>query len=504
MTTRSKNVRVAFLILVAIVVLACGGEVDKPLDESQPNVVFILADDLGWSDLPVYGNHFNEAPNITRLAQDGMRFTDAYAACPVCSPTRASIQCGQYPARVGIIDFLPGHWRPYERLTVAQNRTQYLPQKVETLGELMKEAGYETGYFGKWHLGAREQNFPKNQGYDESVIFQGSPYYKFNEVMQPPQNFPEGKILSEALTDLGVSFIKKNKSKPFFLFLGHYDVHVQLNADSTLIQKYLQKDKVPGYPCNAIYAAMVEHIDNSVGSIVQALDSMGISDNTMVIFFSDNGGLVSRFDKIPLIADEKKYVYKDDSLLYIASSNAPLRAEKGTLYEGGIREPLIVKWPDKVEAGSISKSLISSVDFFPTFSSLVHRRSDSDQLLDGKSMIPSLRGQENSVDREIFWHYPVYHHSRPASAIRSGDWKLIYFYDTESTELYNLAEDIGEQNDLATENSEKNEELQQRLDQWLSEVGADLPVENTNFDEEKREEWGKHPGREALRAGEKL
>ena len=198
-------------------------------EEGPPNVVFILADDLGWADLPLYGNRFNEAPNLSKLASDGKIFTNAYAACPVCSPTRASIQTGQYPARLGIIDFLPGHWRPYEKLIPAQNRTQFLPVRMETLGEVMQSAGYQTGYFGKWHLGNQEQNFAKNQGYDESVIFQGSPYYHYNEVLKPKQDFPENKVLSEALTDLSISFIEKNQKNPFFLFLAHYDVPVFLH-----------------------------------------------------------------------------------------------------------------------------------------------------------------------------------------------------------------------------------------------------------------------------------
>ncbi len=495
------SVKLLFSVIVNLIFSVLFISCNKSDQEKTqpPNVVFILADDLGWADLPIYGNEFNEAPNITRLASQGCRFTDAYAACPVCSPTRASIQTGQYPARLGIIDFLPGHWRPYERLTVAQNRTQYLPLKYETLGELMKKNGYATGYFGKWHLGGQEQNFPKNQGYDQSVIFQGSPYYNYNEVLKPNQQFPKEKVLSEALTDLSIDFIDKNKSNPFFLFLAHYDVHVQLDADSALIEKYLKKPKTDGYPCNAVYAAMVEHIDQSVGRVMNKLETLDLDENTIVIFFSDNGGLIRRFDRIPLIAKSKQHIYEGDSLLYVASSNAPLRSEKGTLYEGGIREPLIVKWPGKITAGSTSQAIITSVDFFPTLQELT--KSSTVQEVDGESIFDKTDGKiENK--RAVYWHYPVYHHSTPASAVRSGDWKLLHFYEENNYELYNLKTDIGEEINLTKDHPEKVTELRGLLELWLEETGADLPGANDAFHPGKRYEWGKHPGREAMRKGE--
>ncbi|MBK8501517.1 MAG: sulfatase [Saprospiraceae bacterium] len=485
------------LVLFAMVLLliSCTAPEVRP-----PNVVFILADDLGWADLPAYGNRFNEAPYLQRLANEGRLFTNAYAACPVCSPTRASIQTGQYPARLGIIDFLPGHWRPFEKMIPAQNRTQYLPQKMETLGEIMQKAGYKTGYFGKWHLGNQEQNFAKNQGYSESVIFQGSPYFGYNEVLKPNQQFPEDKVLSEALTDLSISFIENNQADPFFLFLAHFDVHVQLDADSAKIVKYLNKPKVSGYPCNAVYAAMVENIDVSVGRILDKLAQLNLDENTIVIFFSDNGGLIRRFDRIPLIAESKSPIYHGDSLLYIASSNAPLRSEKGTLYEGGIREPLIIKWPGKIEPGSQSDAIISSVDFFPSLLDIIGMTTN--QVVDGESILPKLTQDRPNDSRNIFWHYPVYHHSVPASAVRSGDWKLIHFYDSAPSELYDLKSDISESNNLAEVNPKKRDELKDLLDTWLAETGADLPRVNPDFDETKRFEWGTHPGRDQLQQGE--
>lgn len=340
----------------------------------KPNVVFLLADDMGWADLPVYGNKFNEAPQLDRLANEGMRFTNAYAACPVCSPTRASIQSGQYPARVGVIDFIPGHWRPYEKVIVPQNRTQYLPSDIITIGE-----------------------------------------------------------------------------------------------------------------------AMIEHLDRSVGRILGTLDNLGLSKNTIVIFFSDNGGLNKRFDRIPLLDDSKLSIYENDSLQYIATSNKPLRGEKGTLLEGGIREPMIVKWPSHIKAGSVSNAIIISVDFFPTLVEIAGGKLPENQKFDGRSIVPVLKGKVGDKNRAIFWHYPVYHHAEPASAVRMDDWKLIQNLVTMNYELYNLKDDIGEVSNLAASNPGKVKELSMLLDKWRKDTGARLPVPNPDFNETKRYEWGTFP-----------
>lgn len=235
------------LFIFSILILACGSEQGQKgklvLEGTRPNIVFILADDLGWADLPVYGNNFNEAPQLTRLAENGIRFTDAYAACPVCSPTRASIMSGQYPARVGIIDFIPGHWRPFEEVIVPSNHTQYLPSEVITIGETMKQAGYATGYFGKWHLGNEEKHKPWNQGFEMTNEYRGGGFFGYADRMSTPLQVEPGTVLSEALTDLSIDFINNHKDRPFFLFLAHYDVHVQLDAETELIEKYLAKEK---------------------------------------------------------------------------------------------------------------------------------------------------------------------------------------------------------------------------------------------------------------------
>lgn len=487
------------LLTLCLAFNSCSTTAEKVEEnEPPPNIVFILADDLGWADLPSYGNAFNEAPNLDRLSQEGMQFSNAYAACPVCSPTRASIQSGQYPAHVGIIDFITGHWRPYEELIVPTNRTQYLPDSIITIGEAMKAAGYATGYYGKWHLGNADEHMPGAQGYDDWRIQRGGVFYNLksrNAIRPTDENLTDDERLSEVLTDYSVGFIEKNKDKPFFLFLAHYDVHVQLDGDMDLINKYLKKEKAGDYPGNAIYAAMVEHIDQSVGRIVSKLEELGLSENTMVVFFSDNGGLVSRFDEIPLLAKDKLPIYEGSDLQYIASSNAPLRAEKGTVFEGGIREPMIVKWPGKITPGSTSQALISSVDFYPTFVELANGKLPDQQAFDGESFTAVIEGNATNEERAIFWHYPVYHHDVPAGAVRKGDWKLIEFYDDGHLELYNLKEDIGESNNLAEDMPKKTTELQQLLANWRTSVDARMPIPNPNFDESRRKEWGKHPDR---------
>lgn len=489
-----KNLSSIYSILISIGALLLFNSCSSAkIDEfTNPNIVFILADDLGWADLPVYGNQFNEAPRLTKMAEEGIRFTDAYAACPVCSPTRASIQSGQYPARIGVTDFITGHWRPFEEVIVPINRFQHLPTAITTIGESMQTAGYKTGYFGKWHLGIREEHHPMKRGYDQAYEYKGGGF--FNPKFSPNYETKDPKQpLADILTDMSIQFLEENKDSTFFLFLSHYDVHVQLDADSLLIDKYLKKEKVEDYPCNAVYAAMVESIDKSVGRVLDKLEELAVSENTMVVFFSDNGGLVSRFDKIPLIANSKKHIYEGDSLLFIASSNAPLRAEKGTVYEGGIREPMIVRWPQKIKAGQVSNELISSVDFYPTFVALANGVLPKTQSFDGRNILPEILGETSDDSRSLFWHYPVYHHDAPKSVIRKGDWKLIENLVDHSFELYNLKVDVSESNNLAATNSEKLAELKADLKVWQVDIGAEFPVKNPDFDKEKRYLWQRHP-----------
>ena len=461
--------------------------------QSRPNIVLIMADDLGGRDLPVYGNHFNEAPNIDKLAAGGMMFNNAYAA-PVCSPTRASIQSGQNTARVGIIDFIPGHWRPYEEVVVPTNIDQHLPDDIITIGETMQNAGYETGYFGKWHLGDDNKHLPSSRGYDKAHMYAGGGFY--NQKYKPEYKAAGKKRLSEDLTDMGVKFIKENKDNPFFLFISHYDVHVQLDADRDVIDKYLEKEKDPNYPCNAIYAAMIEHIDKSVGEIMAVIEDLGLKENTVFIFFSDNGGVDNRFDNIPLLGGQSMNVYNEDHpLKYIATSNVPLRAGKGTLYEGGIRVPLIVRWPGKVKPAATSEALVSCVDFYPTFMELAKAKKTDKQVLDGTSMLPALMVNKYDAEREIFTHYPVYHHEQPMSAVRKGDWKLIENLVSGEFELYNLKYDVNEMTDLKFSFPDKLVEMKTVLKKWQKDTDAKMPVPNMEFNREKRYEWGQNPFR---------
>lgn len=498
-TSRIKDKNVLYLMLLSLgVFFSCNNRQPTTKAQQPPNIVFILADDLGWADLPTYGNTFHETPNLDRLRRAGIQFTNAYAASPVCSPTRASIQAGQYPARLGINDFITGHWRPYEELTVPKNRTQYLPDSIITIGEAMKAAGYATGYFGKWHLGWSSPYLPGDQGYDDWRVHRRGTFYKLKSreaIFPPDENLDDESRLSEVLTDYGISFIEENKEQPFFLFLSHYDVHVQLDADRDLIDKYLAKQPKDSFPGNAVYAAMIEHVDRSVGRLMDRLEALGLAENTMVVFFSDNGGLVSRFDQIPLLANDKLDVYEGSPLQYVATSNAPLRAEKGTVFEGGIREPLLIKWPAIIPAGSSSNQLISSIDFFPTFVALAEGKLPAKQVLDGQSFVAQLKGEAEDTSRTLFWHYPVYHHARPAGAVRQGAWKLVEFFDTEEVELYDLSTDIGEQHNVAAKYPDQRKALHQRLAEWREQLAAQMPITNPNFDPERRQEWGKHPDR---------
>ena len=452
-----------------------------------------MADDLGGRDLAAYGNRFNESPHIDLLASEGMVFNHAYAA-PVCSATRASIQSGQYPARIRIFDFIPGHWRPYEKVIVPKHRTQYLPEDIFTLGNVMQDAGYKTGYFGKWHLNNGRENLPNVRGYDSARMYAGGGFYAPKFI--PAYDGGGGKRLSDQLTDMSIDFIKKNQEEPFFLFLSHYDVHVQLDADKDLIDKYLNKERDPDYPSNAVYAAMIEHVDDSVGAVMQAIDELGLADDTIFIFYSDNGGVDNRYDNIPLLAGKGKAAYPEGHpLTYIATSNAPLRAGKGTLYEGGVRVPLIVRWPGKVASGASSDALMHSVDFYPTFLELVEGKAPKNQALDGVSLLPALTKNQFDSEREVFTHYPVFHHEQPMSALRKGDWKIVENLVSGEFELFNLKYDVNEMTDLKFSYPEKSAEMKAALAKWKKDTKAQGVVPNPEFDPARRYEWGKHPDR---------
>jgi len=490
-----KNIKLALLFILtlsSIFSIGCYGQ-------KRPNIVLVMADDLGGRDLATYGNNFNETPNIDALAKQGMVFNQAYAA-PVCSATRASIQSGQTPARVGIFDFIPGHWRPFEEVTVPHHQVQHLPKDIVTIGDAMQSAGYKTGYFGKWHLSKGNRNAaigegshnPDTRGYDTSHTYAGGGYYR--PVFTPTYKLDGPRRLSKVLTDMGVDFIKENKQQPFFLFVSHYDVHVQLDADRSLIDKYLNKKRDPDYPGNAVYAAMIEHTDDSVGRLMKAVDELGLAENTIFIFYSDNGGVDNRFDDRPLLGGRSNNIYPEGHpLRYVATSNAPLRAGKGTLYEGGIRVPLVVRWPGKVPADVRSDAIVTSEDFYPTFIDVAKGKAPENQVLDGFSMIPALTKNSFDAEREAFTHYPVYHHEQPMSALRKGDWKIIENLVSKEFYLYNLKYDINEMVDHKVSFPKKLAEMKTALAKWQRNTKAKNPVANPKFDASKRYQWGINP-----------
>jgi len=441
-----------------------GGSVNDPRaieTNRKPNFLFILIDDMGFSDLACYGSRFHETPNIDRLAGQGMRFTDAYAACPVCSPTRASILAGQYPARVGITDFIPGHQRPWAKLTMPKNRLQ-LPLESVTIAEVLKKRGYATHYIGKWHLGGGPNFVPQNQGFDS--------------VAQRVQNLDDKQVTG--FTDSTIDFIESHADKPFFLYLSHHSVHIPLQAPQKLIEKYTKKPKPATGVNNPIYAAMVEHLDDSVGRILKKLDEVTIAERTIVIFFSDNGGLYQAFGGY-------------SGPRRIVTTNAPLRGEKGTLYEGGIRVPLIIRWPGVVKPGTTCSTPVTSVDFYPTFLEIVGGKRPPKHPLDGQSILPLLKTTGRFKRDAIFWHYPHYHHSTPAGTVRAGDFKLIEFYEDGKLELYNLKDDIAEKKNLARQMPKKAAQLQRKLAAWRKSVGAKMPTPNPDYDPAKADQWGK-------------
>lgn len=446
---------------------------------NQPtNIVFVLVDDLGWMDVGVQGNPWYPTPNIDKLAAQGLRFTDAYSASPVCSPSRAAMMSGISGARTGITDFIPGHWRPYEQLTVPTNRTQYLPTEYQTYGESLREAGYTTGYFGKWHLGWGKEHHPKAQGFDTAHVQEGwghfVPPIHFNPGYEKQQ---KGDYLTDLLTDMTVDFITDNQEGPFAVVCSHFAVHVPLEAPEALVTAAAGRPQPTDRIYNPTYVAMVQKVDEGVGRIMDHLDDLGLSENTLFVFTSDNGGLRQIFNK------------SNDVL---ATSNEPLRDEKGSIYEGGIRVPFIVRQPGTVPAGRTVNVPITGLDLYPTFLDVADAAIPDS--LDGNSLVDLWQDVTDfPTTRQLYFHYPHYHHGRPASAIRQGNYKLIKYYDQNKPELYDLNTDIGENIDLAEIQPDVAEVLLADLERWLEETNAPVPVTNPDFDESRRAEWGPRP-----------
>lgn len=450
----------------------------KETKQTKPNIIFILADDLGAIDLGCTGSTFYETPNLDKLAREGMRFTQAYAACPVCSPTRAAYMTGKYPPRTGITDFIGGN--RVGKLLPAPNQ-DHLALEETTIAEALKAAGYVTAHVGKWHLGS-EGFFPTDQGYDVNVggCRAGHPpsYFSPYKIETLP-NGPDGEYLNDRLATECEKFLDENKNHPFFLSFCQYAVHTPLQAKPEMIKKYEAKlTKLPKagadefrnegatkdrrVQAHPVYAAMVESMDDCVGRIMKKLSALGLDKNTVVIFTSDNGGLSTK-EQSP-------------------TSNAPFRAGKGWLYEGGIREPMIVKWPGVTKAKTLCDTPVITMDFYPTLLHIASAPQRREQHRDGVDLTPLFTGGKIG-QRNFYWHYPHYGNQggQPGGAIRSGDWKLIEWYESGRTELFNLKNDVVEQHDLASAEPKKVEELQSQLAAWRKDVGAIMPTPNPEW-----------------------
>lgn len=437
----------------------------------RPNVVFFYIDDMGWTDLGFmydYLGHeqkFYESPNIDRLAGESQMFTNAYACAPNCAPSRASLMSGCYTPRHGI--FTVGDPRrgnhKQRRLEPIENKT-VLGDGFVTMAEALQSAGYRTASMGKWHLGKD----PTTQGFDVNVAGRewGSPS---GGGYHSPLKYPnltvkeKGTYLTDAITDRAVEFVEDNKSRPFFLYLTHYAVHTPIQSKEELAEKYRNKKPTPHHT-NAKYAGMIESVDDSVGRVLAKLDELDLTENTIVIFYSDNGGHIG------------------------ATTNYPLRGAKGMLYEGGIREPLLVKWPGVTKAGSQCDEVVIGVDFYPTLLEMTGVKRPENVRLDGLSFVSMLKDATASLDRDaVYWHFPAYLQGKgdpgggpfrttPAGAIRSGDWKLIEWFETGRLELYNLKYDLGESKNLAKENPAKLKELHEKMKAWREDVAAPVPT----------------------------
>ena len=429
-----------------------------------PNIVFILVDDLGWTDLGCTGSDLYETPHIDRLAAQGVRFTNAYSACTVCSPTRAAILTGKYPARLHITDWIHGHVRPNAKLKVP-DWTHYLPHDEPTLAAALHKRGYVSASIGKWHLGDGEEHYPTRHGFDVNRGGYGAgqpPSYFSPHRIPTLDDGPEGEYLTDRLSDEACRFIEANRNRPFFLYLPHYGVHTPLQAKNELVEPYAQKIKPGMKHTNATYAAMIHSLDEGVGRVLAKLEDLGIAERTVVFFTSDNGGL---------IGEPKRSI----------TSNVPLRAGKGSAYEGGVRVPLIVRAPGRPRPGSVCHEPVISVDYYPTVLELTgpQRATQESRPADGRSIVRLLENPSANLDREaIYWHYPHYHPggATPYGAVRAGDWKLIEFYEDMHVELYNLASDISEIADMAAAKSDQAAELRAKLHAWRASVGAQMPV----------------------------
>jgi arylsulfatase A-like enzyme len=462
----NANIRSGLALLSGLWFGLCGA----PAETAKPNFVFILADDLGYTDLACYGSRYYETPAIDRMAAQGMRFTSGYTCGPNCQPTRAALMSGQYGPRTGV--YTVGsinrfNWRS-RPLRPVENVVALAPETV-TLAEALKPAGYKTGLFGKWHLGEDAAHHPLAQGFDEAIVSMGR---HFDFQTHPKVDYPPGTYLADFLTDKAVDFIRRHRDKPFFLCLHHFAVHTPLQAKSNLVARFQTKPPAGGHK-NPVYAAMIASVDESVNRVLATLRELNLASNTLVIFTSDNGG----------VGGYEREGIQGGSI----TDNAPLKGGKGMLYEGGIRVPYVFWWPGKIAPAVTCDEPINSVDLYPTLLELAGAKPPARQPLDGTSYADLLlSGGKSARERKpLFWHFPGYlgaggntWRTTPVGVIRSGDWKLMDFFEDGHLELYNLRQDIGETNNLAFHEQERAVALHQQLLRWRKEIRAPMPTPN--------------------------
>ena len=458
--------------------------------EGKPNILFFLVDDMGWMDSSLYGSRYYKTPNVDRLAQRGMMFTDAYAANPLCSPTRASILTGKYPGRLKITT-PAGHLPPQPNVPLMGKTAQpwvkavcpqgkrFLPLDEYTIAEALGDAGYDTAFIGKWHLG-HEPWWPKKQGFDVNIAgghYPGPPSYFSPYRIKTLPDGPEGEYITDRLTDEAVKYLEQHREKPFLLCMWHYAVHAPFQAKDEITKTYRDKVDPRGQQGCAVMASMLQSMDESLGRILDKLDELKIADDTIILFTSDNGGnMYNEVEGLP------------------PTNNHPLRSGKGNIHEGGVREPCIVVWPGTVKPGSKSSDVISSIDYYPTMLEMAGIQPRANQIIDGESIVPVLTGSGVLKREAIFCHFPHYipaTKNLPGTSVRKGKWKLIRVYGegedcSPAHELYDLAKDIGESNNLAGDMPEKVRELDALITRHLKRTDAIVPIPNPRYDPDAR------------------
>lgn len=531
----------ARLLAAALAVVSCALHAADTHSEKL-NVVFFLVDDLGWADLGYEGSTLYHTPNIDGFAKRGVRFSNAYSTCPVCSPSRASILTGKYPARLHLTDWLPGRKNfPFQKLKNA-NTVQHLPYDQPTLPQVLKANGYRTAIFGKWHLGEEKDSTQRqgfdlhvpdwNRGWPNDTYF--SPYG-----MKGLEGGPPGEYLTDRLTTEALKWVETNKDQPFFLYLAHFAVHDPIMGRGDLVVKYehelnhlphpsgapfvlegnpddanplspeklsslMKQDKryeafgllphrtvkIKQHQDNPQFAGMVESMDESLGRVLAKLNELKLDDKTIVIFFSDNGGMSGAN-----LGNPQKSISKYKLDKQFSTSNLPLRGGKGWLYEGGIREPLIIYWPNESKNGTVCSTPVIGTDFYATILDMlqVHPTSSGDDGKDGVSLVPLLKGDDQAseklANRPIYWHWPHYSNhgaQSPGGAVRVGNYKLIEYYENNTVQLFDVQNDPGEQHDLSHTATEKARELTALLHAWRKQVNAEMPLPNPDYDPAKK------------------